>query len=207
MLASAPAPGASRAPAHLGWMRWPALLAFAALTSRRLACLGHGRLLAAQHSQAATSPVAPSCRCFRRDARFRRLRTGGRGRGIRARRAARLSRDAIPEPALDILERIAYLAQGVPGIVIALAFISLTVRRSAPLSKRRAAYHRLRDLFLPFALIGVRSALAQVQPGSKKPAARWGSDGSRLPSEWSRRLRDPASGPAPPWCSSSSPRS
>ena len=63
-----------------------------------------------------------------------------------------------------ILERIAYLAQGVPGIVVALAFISLTVQIIRPLYQSAAllvvAYA---ILFLPFALVGVRSALAQVQ--------------------------------------------
>ena len=64
------------------------------------------------------------------------------------------------------LERIAYLAQGVPAIVVALAFISLTVQTIRPLYQSAAllviAYA---ILFLPFALVGVRSALAQVQPG------------------------------------------
>ena len=65
-----------------------------------------------------------------------------------------------------ILERIAYLAQGVPAIVVALAFISLTVQTIRPLYQSAAllviAYA---ILFLPFALVGVRSALAQVQLG------------------------------------------
>ena len=64
------------------------------------------------------------------------------------------------------VERIAYLAQGVPAIVVALAFISLTVQTIRPLYQSAAllviAYA---ILFLPFALVGVRSALAQVQPG------------------------------------------
>lgn len=62
------------------------------------------------------------------------------------------------------LERCAYLAQGLPGIVVALAFISFTVHHLFALYQSRAlliiAYS---ILFLPLALVNVRSALLQVQ--------------------------------------------
>lgn len=62
------------------------------------------------------------------------------------------------------LERCAYLAQGLPGIVVALALISFTVHHLFPLYQSRSllivAYS---ILFLPLALVNVRAALAQAQ--------------------------------------------
>jgi len=63
-----------------------------------------------------------------------------------------------------VLERAAYLAQGVPGIAVALALISLTVHDLHPLYQSTflllLAYS---VLFLPLALVSVRSALMQAQ--------------------------------------------
>jgi iron(III) transport system permease protein len=58
-----------------------------------------------------------------------------------------------------------FLAQGVPGIVIALAIVSLAVHALEPLYQSATlliiAYA---ILFLPLALVSVRAALAQSQP-------------------------------------------
>jgi iron(III) transport system permease protein len=66
---------------------------------------------------------------------------------------------------ITLLERTAYLAQGVPGIVVALALISLTIRMLYPLYQTAllliTAYV---IIFLPLALVSMRAALAQVQP-------------------------------------------
>lgn len=63
-----------------------------------------------------------------------------------------------------LLERCAYLAQGLPGIVVALALISFTVHHLFVLYQSRflliVAYS---ILFLPLALINVRAALGQAQ--------------------------------------------
>lgn len=63
-----------------------------------------------------------------------------------------------------LLERCAYLAQGIPGIVVALALISLSVHHLRPLYQSRfllvIAYA---ILFLPLALVSVRAALMQAQ--------------------------------------------
>jgi iron(III) transport system permease protein len=65
---------------------------------------------------------------------------------------------------VTLLERAAYLAQGVPGIVVALAFISLTIRAVQPLYQTATllivAYA---ILFLPLALVSVRTALMQAE--------------------------------------------
>ncbi len=67
---------------------------------------------------------------------------------------------------ITLLERSAYLAQGVPGIVVALALVSLTVQAFQPLYQSAAllllAYA---VLFLPLALVSVRAALLQAQRG------------------------------------------
>ena len=59
-----------------------------------------------------------------------------------------------------LIERAAYLAQGAPGIVVALALISLTVQLVPPLYQSlpllALAYA---ILFLPLALVSVRAAL------------------------------------------------
>ena len=156
------------APARLGLTRLPALLAFAALTGATLGVpLGMIGYWLMQHAQAATSPVAPSLPLLF-DATFASVAYGLAGAAAALVLAAPLGylTTRYPSRGSVILERIAYLAQGVPGIVVALAFISLTVQSIRPLYQSAAllvvAYA---ILFLPFALVGVRSALAQVQLG------------------------------------------
>jgi iron(III) transport system permease protein len=76
---------------------------------------------------------------------------------------------------ITLLERAAYLAQGVPGIVVALALISLTVHAVYSLYQTAvlliAAYA---IVFLPLALISVRAALMQAQRGLEEIAATLG---------------------------------
>jgi iron(III) transport system permease protein len=71
-----------------------------------------------------------------------------------------------------MLERTTFLAQGVPGIVVALALVSLTVQALRPLYQSAAllvvAYS---ILFLPLALVGVRAAFAQA-PRNLEEASR-----------------------------------
>jgi iron(III) transport system permease protein len=155
------------APARLGWMRLPALLAFTALTFAAVGVpLGMIGYWLMQHSQAATSPVAPSLPALF-SATFASLSYGLAGAAAALVLAAPLGYliTRYPSRLSVMLERIAYLAQGVPGIVVALAFISLTVQAIRPLYQSAALLVLVYAiLFLPFALIGVRSALAQVQP-------------------------------------------
>ena len=67
---------------------------------------------------------------------------------------------------ITLLERAAYLGQGVPGIVVALALVSLTARALQPLYQSAVllivAYA---ILFLPLALVSVRAAIVQAQRG------------------------------------------
>lgn len=64
-----------------------------------------------------------------------------------------------------LLERIVFLAQGVPGIVIALAIVSLAVHALEPLYQSMTLLIvGYSILFLPLALVAVRAALSQAQP-------------------------------------------
>jgi iron(III) transport system permease protein len=63
------------------------------------------------------------------------------------------------------VERTAYLAQGVPGIVVALALIAMTVRDLRPLyqtSLLLAMAYAI--LFLPLAVVSLRATFAQLPP-------------------------------------------
>lgn len=76
---------------------------------------------------------------------------------------------------VTLIERAAYLAQGMPGIVVALALVSLTIRGFRPLYQSAAllviAYA---ILFLPLALVSVRAALVQAQKGLEESARALG---------------------------------
>jgi iron(III) transport system permease protein len=65
---------------------------------------------------------------------------------------------------VNLLERIAYLAQSVPGIVVALALVTLTVHHLRPLYQSTVllllAYA---VVFLPLGLVSVRAAMVQAQ--------------------------------------------
>jgi iron(III) transport system permease protein len=78
-------------------------------------------------------------------------------------------------PLVTFLERTAYLAQGVPGIVIALAIVALAVHALNPLYQTALllviAYS---ILFLPLALVSVRAAFTQAQPRLEESARALG---------------------------------
>jgi iron(III) transport system permease protein len=78
-------------------------------------------------------------------------------------------------PLVTVLERTAFLAQGVPGIVIALAIVALAVHALNPLYQTALllviAYS---ILFLPLALVSVRAAFTQAQPRLEESARALG---------------------------------
>lgn len=75
------------------------------------------------------------------------------------------------------IERSAWLAQGVPGIVIALALITATAR-ALPLIYQSAALLLIAYavLFLPFALVALRTSLLQIAPRLEEVARTLGSN-------------------------------
>jgi iron(III) transport system permease protein len=74
-----------------------------------------------------------------------------------------------------LFERTVFLAQGIPGLVIALAIVSLAVHALQPLYQSATllviAYS---ILFLPLALVSVRAALMQAQPRLEETARALG---------------------------------
>jgi iron(III) transport system permease protein len=78
-------------------------------------------------------------------------------------------------PLVMLIERLTFLAQGVPGIVTALALITLTVRSFRPLYQTPllivVAYA---ILFLPLAVVSMRASFAQMQPALEESARSLG---------------------------------
>ena len=180
--------------ARLGRARWPTLLGFVALIGATLGVpLGMVGYWLLQHAQAATSPAAPSLPLLF-DATVASIGYGLAGAAAAIILAAPLGylTTRYPSRWVVLLERVAYLAQGVPGIVVALAFISLTVQTMRPLYQSAAllviAYA---ILFLPFALVSVRAAVAQVPRGLEEAARSLGLG----PIETARRVLAPLTGP------------
>ncbi len=93
---------------------------------------------------------------------------------------------------ITALERTAWLAQGVPGIVVALALVTLTLGYAQPLYQTGAllviAYA---ILFLPLALVSVRAALLQSQAGLEEAGRTLGL--GPLATAW--RVTLPLAGP------------
>jgi len=83
-----------------------------------------------------------------------------------------------------LIERLAYLPQALPGLVVALGLVSFSVRYALALYESSfeliVAYS---ILFLPLAVVGVRSAMAQASPRMEEVAR---SLGARPASAWRR---------------------
>jgi iron(III) transport system permease protein len=132
-----------------------------------------------QHAEAATSPAAPSSAALL-DAALNSLGYGIIGAGAALLIAAPIAYLAVRYPGrwTTLVERAAYLAQGTPGVVVALALTSLTVQFAAPLYQSLAllavAYA---VLFLPLALVNVRAALSQIPPALEEGARALGESG------------------------------
>jgi iron(III) transport system permease protein len=182
------------APARLGLSRWPTLLGFVGLTGATVGVpLGMVGYWLLQHVEAATSPVAASPQLLF-EATFASVGYGLAGAAATLVLAAPLGYLSVRYPSrlTVVLERIAYLAQGVPGIVVALAFVSVAVQMIRPLYQSAAllviAYA---ILFLPLALVNVRAALAQVPRGLEEAARSLGLGWFAV----ARRVLAPLAGP------------
>jgi iron(III) transport system permease protein len=74
-----------------------------------------------------------------------------------------------------LFERTVFLAQGIPGLVIALAIVSLAVHALQPLYQSATLLVITYSiLFLPLALVSVRAALMQAQPRLEETARALG---------------------------------
>ena len=156
------------APHRLGLALWPVLFGLAALVIASLGVpLGMIVFWLMQHAAAATSPIAVSVDLLARSA--------AASLGFGAAAAALTLALALPLGYLatryqgwrvTLLERAAYLAQGMPAIVVALALVSLTVHALRPLYQSATLLvFAYAILFLPLALVSVRAVLMQTEPG------------------------------------------
>ena len=160
--------GARRSPSryHLGWTVLPALLFFVALAIATLGVpLGMIVFWLTQHNSAATSAAGVSWPLLLQ-ATAGSLSLALAGAALTLLLALPLGFLSVRYPgrAATVLERIAYLGQGVPGIVVALALVTLAINLLQPLYQSApllvVAYA---ILFLPLALVSVRAAFAQAQ--------------------------------------------
>jgi iron(III) transport system permease protein len=153
-------------PYELGWRAVPVLVGFAALA---VATLGvpTGMILywLTQHGAAAITPASVSpARLFA--ATFASVWLGAAGAAFTVLLALPLAFLAARHPgwASTLLERAAYLTQGVPAIVVALALIGLTLGAVPPLYQSAALLiFAYAILALPLALVSVRAAFVQAE--------------------------------------------
>jgi len=152
---------------ELGWGKWPVWAAFAGLTVATLGVpLGMIGYWLLQHSEAAVTPTDVS--------RDLLISTTCASVGYGLAGAAFTTLLALPLGFLlvrypgriaTLLERIAFLGQGVPGIVIALSVISISIHVIQPLyQSAELLVLTYSILFLPLAMVGARAALVQIEP-------------------------------------------
>lgn len=93
---------------------------------------------------------------------------------------------------VTLLERATYLAQGVPGIVVALSLIALTIQNARPLYQSTGLLViGYAILFLPLAVVSLRATFAQLQRSLEDAGRSLGL--SRLAVAW--RIVAPLAGP------------
>jgi len=151
----------------IGAWRFPAAIAFGAWALLTIGVpLGMIVYWLLQPGDAATAPVAASLPAVAQAA-WSSVYLGAGGAALTLALALPLGILAARHQGwlVNLLERAAYLAQSIPGIVVALALVSLTVHSIRPLYQSAflllIAYS---IVFLPLALVSVRSAMMQAQP-------------------------------------------
>jgi iron(III) transport system permease protein len=171
----------------LGRMTVPALALFALLAVATLGVpLGMILYWLTQHGAAAITPAAVSpARLF--DATIASMWLGLAGAVMTVLLALPLAFLAARYQgwAITLLERAAYLTQGVPAIVVALALIALTLHVVPALYQGAASLiFAYAILFLPLALVSLRAALVQVQRALEEVARSlglgWGAVARRV---------------------------
>jgi iron(III) transport system permease protein len=177
--------------APLGWTRWPVLLGFVVLNLATLGTpLGMVAFWLTQHASAATSRAAASLpRLF--DATVASVGYGLAGAAAALLLAAPLGylTTRYPSRWTVLLERTAYLTQGVPGIVVALALVSIAVDWIPPaLSERDALSGRLRH--------SVPAVRAGQRARGHGASASWTRGGGSLLRAWVVWARSPGASAA-----------
>ncbi len=170
-------------PHNLGWTQGPVLAGFAILVTATLGVpLGMILYWLTQHGSAAISPADVSVSRLLA-ATLSSVWLGLAGAALTVVLALPLGILASRYEGwvVTLLERTAYVAQGVPGIVVALALIALTIHGLQPLYQSAVlllgAYA---ILFLPLALVSVRAALMQAQRALEDSARSLGLGGMEV---------------------------
>ncbi|MET2825450.1 ABC transporter permease [Mesorhizobium shangrilense] len=165
-----------------GWTKPPILAACCLLVLMTIGVpFGMIAFWLMQHNSAAISPVIASPELLA-GATLSSIAYGVAGAALTLLLAAPLAflASRYRGPLVTVIERAAYLAQGVPGIVIALSLISLTVHNLRPIYQTSflllLAYA---ILFLPLAIVSMRATFAQLRPsledaGRSLGLSRWG---------------------------------
>ena len=161
-------PGVRRRPARyaLGRATLPAIAALALLTAiTTFVPLGTIAFWLTRHGAAAIAPEAVTAPRLLA-ATWSSIRLGLLGAAVTVVVALPLAFLAARHrgPAITLLERAAYITQGVPAIVVALALIDLTLSAAQPLYQTNlllACAYAI--LFLPLALVSIRAALMQIE--------------------------------------------
>jgi iron(III) transport system permease protein len=160
--------GRRASPVRLGWRAAPVLAGFTLLAAVTIAVpLCTILYWLTRHNSAAVSTVAASGPLLL-DATLSSVLLGLAGAALTMVLAVPLGVLTVRYDGrlIALLERAAWLAQGVPGIVVALALVSLTIQAAQPLYQTSALLVvSYAILFLPLALVSVRAALAQAQRG------------------------------------------
>lgn len=153
---------------ELGRARWIVAAGFALLAAVTLGTpLGMIVYWLTQHTSAATAPAAATAtRLVSATAASIGLGLAGAALTVVLALPLGLLATRYEGRLITLLERMAYLAQGVPGIVVALALVSLTAQALPQLYQSALllvlAYA---IVFLPLALVSTRAALLQAPPG------------------------------------------
>jgi iron(III) transport system permease protein len=161
----------------LGRARLPAVLAFLVLTGTTLGVpVGMIVFWLLQRAEAATSPVVPSWPLLL-SSLLSSVSYGLAGAIAALVLAAPLAFLVTRYPSRWslILERTAFLALGVPGIVVALALVELTVQYLRPLYQGAVTLVLAYGiLFLPLALVSIRASLTQAPRALEEQARSLG---------------------------------
>ena len=159
--------GRAAAPLELGWTRWPVLAGFALLALAAVGVpLGMIAYWMTRHGADAISPAQASWAALSA-ATVATVGFGLVGAVVTTALAFPLTVLAVRpgrRRLVALAERSAFLAQGLPGIVVALALVALVIRHARPLYQSATlvvvAYA---ILFVPLAIVAIRAALSQVQ--------------------------------------------
>ncbi len=182
-------------PIALGWLRWPVFAGFVLLAIVTIGVpLSMILYWTLQHGADAISPAQASW------ASLSRATVATVGFGV----AGALATTALAFPLtllavrygtrryVTLAERSTYLAQGVPGIVVALALVALVIRHVQALYQSATllvvAYA---ILFVPLAIVAIRAALSQVQPALEDASRSLGRGAFAT----ARRVTMPLAGP------------